>query len=62
MNNMTSLHAQAEEEMRDSMMYQDLAEEFDQEGHHGEAAILRDIAHEEMMHSKHLKDIISSKE
>lgn len=45
------------EEEKDAKMYLDMAEEFENEGHPGEAAILRDIAHEEMIHYKHLKNI-----
>ena len=45
------------EEEKDSKMYMDMAEEFESEGHPGAAAILRDMAHEEMIHAKHLKEI-----
>lgn len=46
-----------EDEEKDYTMYMEMAEEFEAEGHPGEAAILRDIAGEEKIHAHYLKEI-----
>lgn len=51
------IHDHVLEEEKDAEMYMEMADEFEKEGHPGEAAILRDIAHEEMIHAKHLKNL-----
>lgn len=55
---MTHIQKSLPEELEGVIHYASMAKMADSEGHHGKAAMLRDMAHEEFCHAKHLKEMI----
>lgn len=59
MNELVSkLKSKLESEQNDNAAYQEIADLAEEHGYYGCAAILRDIAHEESVHHRHLQNLI----